>query len=72
MVIDFYTRYLYHPEGSGTPNCRIKFSSQFFGCKVPFPSETTSSKKGTMIIQDPSLFKRKLPLLSVLAAHDSI
>ena len=48
---------------------RVKLSSQFFGAKTTFPAaDSTNQNKEVMMIEDPSLFKHKLPLLPVLSA----
>lgn len=63
VIIEFFERYLL-----ASSSHRIKFSSQFFGGKTTFPSASSWDTTKGLLIQDPNLFKRKLPLLPVLAA----
>lgn len=71
MVLHFYERFLFHPNGTqAAHHRRVKFSSQFFGGKATFPSPASNpTTPGVVYINEPSLFKRKLPLLPVISAE---
>jgi hypothetical protein len=74
MVLNFYTRFIYHPEEWKSSHFqRIKFSSQFFGCNTTFPGSSFekggATPAGVMMVKEPSLFKRKLPLLPVISSE---